>query len=201
MTQQLLDEVTLALPFALNLQSVHLNEETFERLCNDNPDLKLELTAKGELVIMPSTGYESGWRNSILDRRVGNWAEQKRSGKVFDSSTAFTLPSGAKRSPDVSWISDERIEALPVEKRKGFARIVPDFVIELRSPSDSLEELKDKMVEYIDNDVRLGWLIDPLEKRVHIYRPEREPEILSDPETILGEDVLEGFVLNVREVW
>jgi Uma2 family endonuclease len=201
MTQQLSELQTISLPFALNLQSVHLNEETFERLCNDNPDLKLELTAKGELVIMPSTGYESSWRNSILDRRVGNWSEQNKSGKVFDSSTAFTLPNGAKRSPDVSWISDERIEALPVEERKGFARIVPDFVIELRSPSDSLDELKDKMVEYVDNGVRLGWLIDPQEKRVHIYRPELQPEILDDPETVSGEDVLEGLVLNVREVW
>lgn len=199
--QQILDETTLSLPFALNLQSVELNEETFERLCNDNPDLKFELTAKGELVIMPSTGYESGWRNSDLNYHLVRWVKENQNGKVFDSSTAFTLPSGAKRSPDVSWISDERIEALPVEERKGFARIVPDFVIELRSPTDSLDELKEKMIEYIENGVRLGWLIDPLKKQVFIYRPDYEPETLNDPETLSGEDILQGFVLNVREIW
>jgi Uma2 family endonuclease len=168
MTQQLLDEQTLSLPFALNIRSVHLNEEVFEQLCNDNPDLNLELTAKGELIITPSTGYESGWRNSKLNQRIANWAEMTLSGKVFDSSTMFTLPNDAKRSPDVSWISNERIEALPVEERKGFAHIAPDFVIELRSPSDSINELKEKMAEYIENGVCLGWLIDPLKRQVHV---------------------------------
>ncbi len=199
--QQILDETTLSLPFALNLQAIELNEETFERLCHDNPDLKLELTAKAELVIMPSTGYESGWRNSKLNQRVANWAEENNSGEVFESSTAFTLPNGAKRSPDVSWISNERIEALPAGQRKGFARIVPDFVIELRSPSDSLDELKNKMTEYIENGSHLCWLIDPLKKQVHIYRSNGDIEKLDDPETLYGEDVLHGFVMNVREIW
>lgn len=201
MAQELFPNEPIRPPFILNVKKVHLTEEQFEELCQDNPDVRVELTAKGELVIMPPTGYDSGWRNSELNYQVSSWSRRDKTGIVFDSQTMFTFPNGAKRMPDVSWIRKEKTLHLTAEDKKGFARVTPDFVIELRSPSDDLEDLKDKMIEYIENGVRLGWLIDPLEKRVHIYRPEREPEILDDPETISGEDVLAGFTLNVREVW
>ena len=185
----------------LNMQSLQLDETKFVRLCHDNPDLQLELTHNGELIIMPPTSLESGWRNSDLNFQVTAWARADGSGIVFDSSTMFTLPSGAKRSPDVSWLRRERWENLSPEERQRFSRIAPDFVIELRSPTDSLPDLQAKMEEYITNGVRLGWLIDPQTRRVHIYVPQRETVILDDPESVSGADILPGFTLDVREIW
>jgi Uma2 family endonuclease len=189
------------LPFKLNVHDTKLTEEQFVRLCQENPDLRLELTARGELVIMPPTGTETGRRNNRLAYRITAWADSDGSGVVFDSSTLFTLPNGAKRSPDVSWAQRERWEALSKEQREGFAPLCPDFVVELRSPTDRLPDLKEKMQEYIDNGARLGWLIDPLEKRVSVYRPGRPVEVLDDPPTVSGDPVLPGFVLPVRELW
>lgn len=189
------------LPFKLNVHETKLTEEQFVRLCQENPDLQLELTARGELVIMPPTGSETGRRNNRLAYRVTAWADRDGSGVVFDSSTLFTLPNGAKRSPDVSWVHRERWEALSREQREGFAPLCPDFVVELRSPTDRLRDLQEKMLEYITTGARLGWLIDPLEKRVYVYRPDQPIEVLDDPPAVSGDPVLPGFVLPVRELW
>jgi Uma2 family endonuclease len=188
-------------PVKLNVQGVIVSDEQFEILCQENPTLRLELTAWKELVIMPPTGSKTGQRNSIVTQRLGNWAEGDGSGFVFDSSTLFTLPNGAKRSPDASWVKRERWEALTDAQQEGFAPLCPDFVIELRSRTDRLSDLQEKMQEYINNGARLGWLIDPLEQRVHSYRPIQAVEVLDNPATVSGDPVLPGFVLNVREVW
>lgn len=188
-------------PFSLDFHSARLTEKQFDELCQNHPDLKFELSAKGELIVMPPTSMESGWRNTDLITEVNLWARKDKTGIVFDSSTMFTFPNGAKRSPDVSWILKKRVEKLSLTERRKFARIVPDFVIELRSPSDALKDLQNKMAEYIENGVRLGWLIDPAEKQVHIYRANGEVESLENPKKVSGEDVLIGFELSVREIW
>lgn len=188
-------------PFALDFGSERLTDEQFEALCRRQKDAKFELSADGELLVMPPTSLESGWRNSRLTRRTDVWAELDATGISFDSSTMYTLPNGAKRSPDVSWISLEKWNQLGPSERAKFSRVVPDFVIELRSPTDYLIDLRYKMAEYIENGVRLGFLIDPIERQVHIYRANGEIEILDDPESVSGEDVLKGFELNVREIW
>jgi len=150
---------------------------------------------------MPPTGSETGWRDSKLNLRLAVWAETEGTGLTFGSSTGFTLPNGAIRSPDASWIRRERWTALTKDQRKGFAPLCPDFVAELRSPTDRLSDLQDKMQEYIDNGTRLGWLIDPIDKRVYVYRPSQSVEMLDDPATLSGDPVLPGFVLAVRELW
>ncbi len=188
-------------PFTLDFHSARLSDEQFEELCRNNRDMKFELSAKGELIIVPPTSPESGWKNSKINARTENWSENDDTGIVFDSSTMFTLPNGAKRSPDVSWMTREKWDSLsPSEKRK-FSRVVPDFVIELLSPTDTLSEIQEKMEEYIENGVRLGWLIDPLEKQVSVYRANGEVEVFDNPETVSGEDVLVGFELHPRELW
>jgi Uma2 family endonuclease len=189
------------LPFKLNVQETKLTEEQFVRLCQENPDLRLELTARGELVIMPPTGLESGRRNIRIARRLDTWTEMDGTGIAFDSSTLFTLPNGAKRSPDASWVRRERWDALPAQERAGFGLLCPDFVVELRSPTDRLRDLQEKMQEYLDNGAHLGWLIDPAEKRVYVYRPGQPVEELEDPPSVSGDPVLPGFVLHVRELW
>ena len=191
----------LSVPFKLNVQATQLTEEQFTRLCQENPELGIELTAQQELVIMPPTGSETGRRNSTLTQRLANWAETDGTGIVFDSSTLFTLPNGAKRSPDVSWVKKERWGVLTREQREGFAPLCPDFVVDLRSRTDRLLDLQDKLQEYINNGARLGWLIDPLDKRVYVYRPGQLVETLDDPATLSGGLVLPGFVLQVQELW
>ena len=187
--------------FSLDFHSAPLTEEQFEELCRNQPDLKFELSAKGELIVMPPTSMESGWRNTDLTTEVNLWSRTNTTGVVFDSSTMFIFPNGAMRSPDVSWISKEKVNQLSLAERRKFAHIVPDFVIELRSPTDLLSDLQEKMAEYIDNGVCLAWLIDPDSKQVHVYRGGGEIEILDNPEKVSGEDVLVGFELNVREIW
>lgn len=201
MTVQTISNSLDYLPAVLDFSPLRLSEEQFDNLARNQPDLNIELTAEGELVILAPTTIDTGWKNADLIFFVNQWAKNNRNGKVFDSSSLFTLSNGAKRSPDVAWVSGAQWNALPEEEKGRFARLAPDLVIELRSKSDRLYDVQDKMTEYISNGVRLGWLIDPFEKKVHIYRAGGEIEILEDPETVSGEDVLQGFELPVREIW
>lgn len=188
--------------FVLDLSPViNLTREQFYRICEANPDRKLERSPTGELIVMAPTGGETGCRNSELNLDVGLWNRQQKTGVVCDSSTGFSLPQGGDRSPDVSWIPLEKWESLTPEERKGFVPLCPDFVIELLSPSDSWKLGQAKMEEYQANGCRLGWLLDPKNKRVGIYRGDRPVEILDAPEILLGEDVLEGFELDVSFLW
>lgn len=184
----------------LNLHPLTVNEDQFYQLCLANPDLRLERTAIGELVIMPPTGSETGRRNLSLSGQLWLWNEQHRLGHAFDSSTGFKLPNGAERSPDASWILQERWDALTPEQKQRFAPICPDFVAELLSVSDQLEKIQTKMQEYMMNGARLGWLIDPGRKQVEIYRHEKKVEVLENPKIISGESVLPGFILNLSSI-
>jgi Uma2 family endonuclease len=185
----------------VDAHSLGLTDEQFFRLCQDNRDLRFEMTARGELIIMAPTGSETGRRNARINQRLLNWSDADGTGVVFDSSSGFRLPNGARVSPDASWVSRERYEAVAPEEREKFAPVCPDFVVELRSPSDNLQELQERMAEYIENGARLGWLLDPSSRRVYVYRPSREVEILEGPETVDGDPVLPGFVLDLREIW
>lgn len=186
----------------LNLNSViKLTREQFYQLCVENPDLKLERNAQGELIIMPPTGGETGRSNVNLILQIASWNEQNQLGEVFDSSTGFTLPNGADRSPDVSWVEKSRWEALTKEQREKFLPLCPDFVIEIMSPSNTLKKIQDKMNEYILNGCRLGWLINRKNQEVEIYRPRQAVELLKSPQTLSGEEVLPGFVLNLQRIW
>jgi Uma2 family endonuclease len=186
----------------VNLQSVlELTDEQFFNLCQANRDLRFERTATGELIIMPPTGGETGNRNGRLNQQLFNWSDTDVTGIAFDSSTCFKLPNGADRSPDASWIKLERWDALTEEEKQKFPPICPDFVIELLSPSDSLKVAQEKMREYIDNGVRLGWLINRKSRQVEIYRQVQEVEVLESPITLSGEDVLQGFILNIEAIW
>lgn len=180
---------------------IHLDDEQMLQLCSHNPDLKFERNARGDLIIMESTGGETGIRNSEITAELVNWNRQERSGQVFDSSTLFRLPNGAARSPDAAWLPNDRWRQLTPEQRAKFPPLCPDFVLELRSPGDSLTDLQAKLQEYIDGGARLGWLIDPQNKRVEIYRPDRPPEVLEDPEFLSGESVLPGFQFDLSLIW
>ena len=178
-----------------------VSDEEFAELCRLNPELQLERTSEGDLVIMAPTGGRTGRRNAKLSARVTIWAEQDGTGQAFDSSTLFTLPNTAKRSPDVAWVRNDRWNALSTQEQEQFPPLYPDFVVELRSRTDSLRALKEKMEEYISNGAELGWLIDPLERRIHVYRPQVASEVLEDPKEVSGEPLLRGFVLDVRALW
>ena len=174
--------------------------ESFELICQQNPHLKLEFTTEGVLVVMSPTGGDTGNQNSNLIIELGIWNKKNRLGFVFDSSTCFRLPNGGLRSPDVSWIAKQRWESLTPEQRKKFPPMAPDFVIELMSPTDSLKDTQAKMAEYISAGVKLGWLIDPGNQTVEIYRLGQNKEILIAPEFLLGEEVLPGFSLKLTDV-
>jgi Uma2 family endonuclease len=191
----------ISLPIALDMHSVPLTDAQFYQICADNKDLRLELTAQGELIIIPPTGSLTGWRNARINYYLTARAEQDGTGLTFDSSTGFTLPNGAKRSPDAAWIKRERWESLSEKEQEGFAPLCPNFVVELRSPDDSLWVLQEKMAEYIENGAQLGWLLDPKARRVYIYRPGASVELLDNPETISGESVLPGFTLRLKDIW
>jgi Uma2 family endonuclease len=187
--------------FTVNFKSIRLTAAQFEQLCRDNRDLRMELTSQGELIVMPPTGSKTGQRNFSLTSQLGSWVLKNGTGVGFDSSTGFTLPDGAIVSPDGSWVRRERWNALTEEEQEGFAPICPDFVIELRSPSDSLSRLQNKMEEYIKNGALLAWLIDPFKRQVDIYRPGLNVEVLTDPETVSGDPLLPGFRLQLDELW
>jgi Uma2 family endonuclease len=189
------------LVFNFSPLATKVSDEEFAELCRLNPELQIERTSEGELVIVTPTGGKTGRRNAKLIAQGTNWAERDRTGQVFDSSTLFTLPNGAKRSPDLSWIRNERWEALSAEQQEEFPPLCPDFVVELRSKTDSLKSLTEKMEEYISNGAQLGWLIDPFKRRVHVYGPGQAAEILSDPTIVSGEPLLKGFVLDVHLLW
>jgi Uma2 family endonuclease len=180
---------------------INLTDEQFFEFCQINRDLRIERTATGELLIMPPTGSETGGRNFRLNGQLYNWTEQNETGVGFDSSTGFTLPNGAKVSPDAAWVKLERWNALTPEQQQKFAPICPDFVIKLRSASDNLTPLKTKMQEYIDNGALLGWLIDCKKRQVYIYRPGVAVECLDNPATVTGDPVLPGFVLDLSKIW
>jgi Uma2 family endonuclease len=193
------ETLLIELPKTIGL---YVTQEQFAAIAAANRDLRLERTAQGELIVNPPTGWETGERNSSLTGQLYRWYEDSEDlGKVFDSSTGFILPNGATRSPDASWVSGERWQALTPEQKGTFANICPDFVVELRSSSDSLKSVQDKMREYIDNGAKLGWLIDPQHRRVEIYRPGKDVDVLENPAELSGEAVLAGFVLNMRRVW
>ena len=180
---------------------LNMTDDQLYELCQLNPELQIERTPQGELLIMPPTGGETSKRNLDLLVAVGTWAKHEGSGIAFDSSGGFILPNSALRSPDVAWIRRSRLETLTTEQKKRFIPLCPDFVIKLRSPTDSLSALQAKMQEYLDNGARLGWLIDPEDRRVYIYRSNGAIERLETPAELSGDPVLPGFVLDLREFW
>jgi len=176
-------------------------ENLFYELCRQNPDLRLERTAKGEVTVMPPTGGETGSRNDEITRQLSTWRKDDGTGKSFDSSTGFKLPNGADRSPDASWVEKSRLAQLSSEEKKKFLPLCPDFAIELRSPSDELDTLKAKMEEYISCGLRLGWLIDPETRTVYVYRPGKAVEELKNISEVSANPDLPGFVLELQEIW
>lgn len=189
------------IPLVLEMQSAELvlSDEQFLSLCAANRDLRLERSAEGNLIIMPPTGWETGNRNSRLVQRLANWADLNEQGLVFDSSTGFKLPNGAIRSPDAAWVRRERLEALNPNPNQ-FLPLCPEFAIELRSASDSLTALREKMQEYLAQGMELGWLINPQDREVEIYRSGQEVEVLQSPVSLSGEAVLPGFVLALEQI-
>lgn len=178
-----------------------ISDRALEQLCRENPDLRFETDANGKLIIMSPTGSQSGKRNGDLFGQVWYWNRQSKTGVVFDSSTGFKLSNGATRSPDVSWIAIDRWNSLSDKQQRGFAPIDPDFVIELLSPTDNLSTTQQKMKEYIDCGVKLGWLINPDEKEVEIYRLGNDQQADDNPSSLSGEDVLPGFVVDLSDIF
>jgi len=189
-------------PLILHLQPVvQLSDDQLFEFAGINRDLRIERNAQGELIIMPPTGGETGQRNAEITMQLRLWAKNDGTGATFDSSTGFRLPNGAMRSPDASWIAQARLAGISDEEKQKFMRLCPDFVIELRSPTDSLSVLREKMQEYLDNGTQLGLLLDPEQRRVYVYRAGTEVEELNDPDGVSAEPVLAGFTLDLREIW
>ncbi|HEU4712625.1 MAG TPA: Uma2 family endonuclease [Pyrinomonadaceae bacterium] len=179
----------------------HVTHAEFEEFCRDYPELRLELTSSGELIVMPPTGFGTGKRTLDLTTQFGNWVKKDGTGIGFGTDTGYTLPNGAIRGPDASWITREKWESLSAYERERFAHVCPDFVIELRSRTDSLPTLLNKMEEYMANGASLGWLIDPEKRRVYVYRSGEEVTVLEDPTVVSGEPLLPGFELEMKEIW
>jgi Uma2 family endonuclease len=189
-------------PVVLQLTPVvNLTDDQLFELCQLNRDWRIEYTAQGELIVMPPTGGETGSQNAEITFQVQLWTRGDQTGIAFDSSTGFKLPNGATRSPDAAWVRRSRLTGLTREQKQKFLPLCPDFAIELRSPTDNLRAVLDKMQEYLDNGAQLGWLLDPLTQRVHVYRPQRLPEILEAPSTVSADPLLPGFVLDLRKIW
>ena len=201
------DRLTIALNHRLIMpeliipKTFHVSHEQFKQLAEVNHDLRLEKTAYGELIIVPPTGSMTGNCNLDIEGQLWLWNRQTKLGQVFNSSSGFCLPNGAIRSPDAAWICQERWETLTLEQQETFAPLCPDFVVELRSISDNLKPLQEKMQEYLDQGSRLGFLIDRKNKRVEVYQPHFPVEILDHPSQVSGKEVLPGFVLDLRDVW
>jgi Uma2 family endonuclease len=188
----------LTQPLKVDFESVFLTDEQFFQLCLHNPELRIEYTAQGELIFMPPVGGDSGNREIEFGIDLGIWNRQTKLGRVFSSSTIFRLPKGGKRSPDAAWVELSRWQSLTPEQRQSFPPIAPDFVMELRSRTDNLEILQEKMQEYMDSGVRLGWLFNPQDQQVEIYRQGQPKEVRDLPTELSGETVLPGFVLLVE---
>ncbi|MFN8489092.1 MAG: Uma2 family endonuclease [Caldilineaceae bacterium] len=189
-------------PVSIDLRPLPtLTDEEFFLFCQANRNLRIERTASGEIIIMAPAGGETGGRNADLTTYLNIWAWTNNQGKVFDSSTGFNLPNGATRSPDAAWVRRAQLTQLTAEQKRKFLPLCPVFVIELRSATDSLRVAQDKMVEWIANGVELGWLIDPTERNVYVYRPGRPVEQLQNPTQVSGEPVLPGFVLDLTAIW
>ena len=178
-----------------------ITPEQFEELCSRNRKLRLELTSTGKLIIMPFMGVQSGIHNAKLTYQLGAWACIDGSGVCFSSSTIFTLTNGAMRMSDAAWVKREKWDRLTKRQKEGFGPLCPDFVVELKSPDEHLAQLRNKLLEYVNNGVLMGWLIDPFEFRVYVYRPNHEVVILDNPEIVSGDPLLPGFTLNVTELW
>lgn len=195
--------VTEQEPLVLHFQPImkKLSDDEFYEFCRANDEWRIERTAEGDIIITPPTGGKTGIRNSRLIAQLVVWNEADGGGQVFDSSTIFLLPSGAQRSPNLAWIVNARWHALTEEQQEKFPPLCPDFVAELRSRTDALKTLQAKMQEYIANGAQLGWLLDPVEKRVHIYRASAAVEILDNPQFVSGSPLLSGFALDVQSLW
>ncbi|MFH7243695.1 MAG: Uma2 family endonuclease [Spirulina sp.] len=173
----------------------------FYDFCQANPELRIERSAQGDLIVMPPSFSDTGNRNLRIGQQLANWADADGTGEVFDSSTGFTLPNGATRSPDAAWINRSRWEALTPDEQASFAPLCPDFVVELRSASDALPRLQAKLEEYIANGAILGWLIDRQNRQVHVYRPNQPPTILDHPASVSADPELPGFTLSLAKIW
>ena len=188
--------------YTLNLDAItQINDQQFDQLCRRNPELILETNTKGELIIMSPTGGETGKNNAELLIEFGIWNRQAKLGVIFDSSTCFRLPKGSNRSPDIAYIKEERWNKLTKEEKIKFPPIAPDFVLELMSKTDSLKNIQEKMEEYMDNEVKLGWLINPEKQEVEIYRQGQKKEVLDCPKIISGGDILPEFILDLSLIW
>jgi Uma2 family endonuclease len=195
------EQVPLPIDLSALTRAQKMSDQQFYDFCQTNPDLRIERNAHGEVIVMPPAFADTGNRNGRIFGQLFVWAEATATGEAFDSSSGFTLPNGATRSPDAAWILSSRWNALKPEQQASFAPIVPDFVVELRSRSDTLVGLKDKMEEYCENGVRLGLLIDRQKRQVHLYRPSQLPEILDNPESVSCEPELPLFVLKMAKIW
>ena len=178
-----------------------MDDDEFFDFCQRNKSMRIEMEQSGEIIIMPPTGSETGGKNFNLIVKFGIWVEKDATGKGFDSSTGFILPNGAKRSPDLSWIKLDKWNAISKAKRKKFAPVCPDFVVELRSETDSLPKLQEKMREYIENGASLGWLLDATKRKIYVYRQNAQVEVLTNPAQISGEPLFAGFTLSLKEIW
>lgn len=195
------DTKFVRLHFEFEDEHQKMTPDEFWEFCSKNPKLNAELTKEGDVIIMPPTGWNTTKRNAKVVRRLGNWAEDNGEGEVSESNGGFILPNGATRSPDASWVLKSRLGKIPAEDLEKFLPLCPDFVIEMTSPSDSLSKTQEKMIEYMENGAKLGWLIHAKTKQVFIYRPNEEVEILENPIKISGEPLLTGFELDLTEIW
>ncbi len=193
--------VAMRFKFEENNKPLKFTDDEFWEFCRQNDGMRIEMTKEGDVIIMPPTGANTGERNSEINFQLKLWAKKDKKGKTYDSSTGFKLPDGATLSPDASWVLNERLEKFTAKQREKFLPLCPDFILELRSASDSLKDSQMKIGEYIENGARRGWLIDPKNKQVHVYRPNSEAEILDNPKIVSGEDVLQDFELDLTEIW
>ncbi len=195
------ETISVRLHFEFEDEHRKMTAAEFWNFCARNRKLRAELTRDGDVIIMPPTGFETSDRNVEIVMQLAIWAKTDKSGKVTESNGGFILKNGAVYAPDASWTQRKRLEQFSAAELKKFLPLCPDFVIELRTESDNLKELQAKMQEYIENGARLGWLIDPKNKQIYVYRPDADTKILQNPQTVSGGDILKGFELDLTEIW